>query len=263
MQMGIENRTALVAGGSQGLGLAVARGLAAEGCNLAICARGKDALEAAADGISKDFKVEVFWQAVDLNDGEAAARFATQVMEKFGSLDILINNAGGPPAGGFAENDESVWRRAIDLTLFSALTLTRTALPSMRANKWGRIINMTSVSVKQPVAGLMLSNSVRAALVSWGKALADEVAGDNITVNNVMPGWMLTKRVDELLEHRSQTLGISKEQAAEQVVAGIPLGRMGKPEEFGALVVFLASEPASYITGVSYLIDGGLHRGMM
>lgn len=263
MQMGIRDRVALVAGASKGLGRAVARGLAAEGCNLALCARGQEGLDAVADEIAKEFGVEVWARAVDLADSRAAAGFAAEAIEKLGTVDILVNNAGGPPAASFEELDEEAWRRAVDLTLLSALALTRAVLPGMRGRKWGRIVNMTSVSVKQPLPGLILSNSIRAAVVGWAKTLADEVAGDQITVNNICPGWMLTERVDELLENRAQSQGVSREEALAGIVAAIPLGRMGQPEEFAALVVFLASQRAAYITGVSYLIDGGLHRGLL
>ena len=262
MQMGIKGRTALVGGGSQGLGLAVARGLAAEGCNLALCARSEASLNQAAQAISAEFGVEVLAQPVDLAAPGAAAGFAQAAAERFGRVDILVNNAGGPPAGNFLSLDEAAWRQAVELTLLSALAMTRTLLPAMMANGWGRVINMTSVSVRQPLPGLILSNSVRAAVVGWAKTLADEVGASGVTVNNVLPGWIHTERVERLLKHREETEGISREQALSAVVAGIPLGRLGRPEEFADLVVFLASERAAYINGASYLIDGGLHRGL-
>jgi 3-oxoacyl-[acyl-carrier protein] reductase len=262
MRMGIKGRVALVAGASKGLGLAVARGLAAEGCDLALCARGQKELSAAAEQISTEVGVRVFHRPVDLGREGAARSFAQEAAQHYNGVDILVNNAGGPPTGSFEELDEDAWRQAVELTLLSAQAMTRTLLPGMRAKGWGRVINMTSVSVKQPLPGLILSNSIRAAVVGWAKTLADEVAAAGITVNNVLPGWMLTERVEQLLEARSQAGGISREQALAQIVAGIPLGRMGRPEEFADLVVFLVSERAAYITGVSYLIDGGLHRGL-
>ena len=170
---------------------------------------------------------------------------------------------GGPPAGGFDDFGEEDWLKAVRLTLLSAQALARGALPAMRQRGWGRIVNLTSVSVKQPLGSLILSNSIRPAVIGWAKSLADEVARDGVTVNNICQGWILTERVEELLKHRSQTQGISRDQALAQAVAGIPMGRIGRPEEMADLAVFLASERASYITGASYLIDGGLYRGLM
>lgn len=262
MQMGLKGRAAVVGGASQGLGLAVARGLAAEGCNLALCARTEAGLTAAARGITADFGVEVLAQPVDLGAPSAAASFAQAATARFDRVDILVNNAGGPPAGSFLNLDEAAWRQAVELTLLSALAMTRVLLPAMMAKKWGRVINMTSVSVKQPLPGLILSNSVRAAVVGWAKILADEVGASGVTVNNVLPGWILTERVVRLLKHRAETEGVTREQAIAATVASIPLGRMGHPGEFADLVVFLASERAAYINGASYLIDGGLHRGL-
>jgi len=262
MALGIKGRVALVAGSSKGMGLAVARGLAAEGCDLALCARSQDKLEAVAGEISGEFGVRVFAQPVDLSQAGAAQAAAQAAAGHYGRIDILVNNAGGPPPGRFDDLGHEAWERAVELTLFSALAMTRAVLPGMREQGWGRVINMTSVSVKQPLPGLILSNSIRAAVVGWAKTLADEVSDAGITVNNVLPGWMLTERVEQLLAARAQAKGISREEALEQIVADIPLGRMGRPDEFADLVIFLASQRAAYITGVSYLIDGGLHRGL-
>ncbi|MEW5913795.1 MAG: SDR family oxidoreductase [Thermodesulfobacteriota bacterium] len=262
MDMGIKDRVALVAGASKGLGKAVAQGLAAEGCHLALCARNQKALAQAAQELSAEFKVRVFTQGLDLADGQAAAAFAQEAQQRLGSVDILVNNAGGPPAGSFVELEPAAWQKAVDLTLFSAQALTRAVLPGMRQRRWGRVVNLTSISVKQPLPGLILSNSIRAAVVGWAKTLADEVGADQITVNNVCTGWTLTERVEELLAHRSRIQGVSREEALATVVTDIPLGRVGRPEELAALVVFLASEQASYITGVSYAIDGGLCRSL-
>ena len=262
MQMGIKGRVALVGGASRGLGYAVARGLAAEGCDLALCARGEEALGRAAEKIAADYRVKIFAQPVDLAAQGAAAAFAQAALSEFGQVDILVNNAGGPPTGVFLDLDEDAWRKAVELTLLSAQAMTRVLLPGMLESGWGRVINMTSVSVKQPLAGLILSNSIRAAVVGWAKTLADEVGASGVTVNNVLPGWMLTERVEQLLKHRAETGGVTRDEAMAQVVAAIPMKRMGKPQEFADLVVFLASERSSYITGVSYLIDGGLHRGL-
>jgi 3-oxoacyl-[acyl-carrier protein] reductase len=263
MDMGLKGKNALVAGASKGLGLAVARGLAAEGCNLALCARSESTLAPAAAGLKDQYGVEVFHQALDLTQKGAAQGFASAALEQMGRVDIVVTNAGGPPAGGFMDFSEEDWRRTVELTLLPAQALVRALLPGMRAQGWGRIVNMTSISVKQPLPGLLLSNSIRAAVVGWAKSLADEVAKDGVTVNNVSPGWMLTERVQELLRHRAQAQGITEQQAREGIVSGIPMGRMGRPQEFADLVVFLASERAGYISGATYWIDGGLYRGMM
>jgi len=263
MEMGLKHKVACVAGASRGLGRAVAEGLAAEGSKLALCARSGEGLAAAAKAIQEKYQIEVYARPVDLAKSGEAGRFAEEICQHFGGVDILVTNAGGPPAGRFEGFSEEDWRRAVELTLLPAQAMTRVVLPGMRQKGWGRIVNMTSVSVKQPLAGLILSNSIRAAVVGWAKTLADEVAADGITVNNVCPGWMLTERVDALLDHQAKAQGISRKEALAKIVSGIPLGRLGRPDEFADLVVFLASERASYITGVSYLIDGGLHRGMM
>jgi len=263
MEMGLKDKAACVTGASRGLGLAVAEGLAAEGCKLALCARSAEGLAAAAKSIQEKYQVEVHARPVDLAQSGEAGRFAEEVCKHFNGVDILVTNAGGPPAGRFEDFSEADWRRAVELTLLPAQALARAMLPGMRQKGWGRIVNLTSVSVKQPLAGLILSNSIRAAVVGWAKTLADEVAADGITVNNVCPGWVLTERVDALLDHQAKAQGISREKALAKIVSGIPMGRLGEPHELADLVVFLASRRASYITGVSYLIDGGLHRGMM
>lgn len=262
MLMGLEGKVALVAGASKGLGRAVARGLAAEGCDLAICARSQEGLNQAEEELRGQYGRRVFRRAVDLAEKGAAQGFAAEAVEHYGRVDILVNNAGGPPAGGFDDFSEDDWLQSVKLTLLSAQAMTRAVLPGMRQAGWGRIINMTSVSVKQPLPALILSNSIRAAVVGWAKSLADEVAGQGITVNNILPGWIKTERVDQLLEHRSKESGISVDEALAGIVANIPVGRIGRPEEFADLVVFLASDRTGYITGASYLIDGGLHRGL-
>lgn len=263
METGLKGKVALVSGASRGLGRAVAEGLAAEGCALAICARGAEGLASAAEDIAQQHGVQVRHEAIDLSQAEAGTEFVQRALQQYGRVDVLVNNAGGPPAGGWEDFSQADWRRVVELTLFSAQEMTREALPVMRENGWGRVINMTSISVKQPLAGLMLSNSIRAAVVGWAKSLADEVASQGITINNVMPGYIHTERVEALLAHKAKTQGISRDQALAEVVKAIPLGRAGRPEEFADLVVFLASERASYITGASYLIDGGMHRGLM
>jgi 3-oxoacyl-[acyl-carrier protein] reductase len=263
METGLKGKVALVSGASRGLGRAVAEGLAAEGCALAICARGQEGLASAAEEIAQQHGVRVWHEAIDLSQAEAGTGFVRKALQQYGQVDVLVNNAGGPPAGGWDDFSQADWQRAVELTLFSAQEMTREALPSMRGNGWGRVINMTSISVKQPVAGLMLSNSIRAAVVGWAKSLADEVAAQGITVNNVMPGYMHTERVEALMAYSAETQNITRDEALAEVVKDIPMGRLGRPEEFADLVVFLASKRATYITGASYLIDGGKYRGLM
>ena len=263
MEMGLKGRAALVAGASKGLGLAVARGLAAEGCKVSICARSEAALQAEAQAMSAQYGVEVFPQAVDVSQAGAAEAMVAKAIERFGGLDVLVTNAGGPPAGGFDDFSEEDWLKAVRLTLLSALGMARAALPSMRKAGWGRIINMTSISVKQPVDNLLLSNSIRSAVVGWAKTLADAEGEHGITVNNICTGLFKTERIEQLAKVRAEAQGVTPAQILEGMAAEVPLRRLGDPKEYGDLAVFLASERASYINGVSYLIDGGLYRGLM
>ncbi len=263
MNLGLKGRVAAVAGASKGLGRAVAGALAAEGCKLAVCSRSQETVTAAAGELAAAHGVEVLPVALDLAQAGAGERFVAAALERFGALDVLVTNNGGPPAGNFADFDEKAWRDAVELTLLPALAMVRAALPALRESGQARIINMTSISVKQPIAGLLLSNSIRAAVTGWAKTLADELGPEGITVNNVLPGYILTERVDQILDHRADGQGITREQALEQLTADIPLRRLGRPGEFGDLVCFLASARAGYITGASYWIDGGLYRGLM
>ncbi len=263
MDLGLKGRAAAVAGASKGLGKAAARALAAEGCQVAICSRSQEPLAACAQEIAEEFGVATHYQALDLSQPGAGQDFVEAAHQRFGRLDVLVTNNGGPPAGMFADFSQDDWRRAVEQTLLPALEMARAALPIMKQAGWGRIINMTSISVKQPLAHLILSNSVRAAVVGWAKTLADQVAADGITVNNVCPGFMNTERVIQLMQHQAQDLGKSLEEVRAAREAAIPVGRMGDPAEFGALVAFLAGEQAGYITGASYWIDGGMYRGML
>jgi len=261
VNLGLEGRTALVCGASDGLGLAIARGLAAEGTNLVICARTAAKLEAAAGELEKG-GVEVLAVPTDLTDVGQIDALATAALERFGVVDILVNNAGGPPPGRFDDLDEADWRAAVDLTLMSAVELTRRLLPPMREQKWGRVINVTSTSVKQPVDGLILSNSIRSAVVGWAKTLANEIGPDQVLVNNVCPGYTTTDRLQELAANVAGRQNISPEDVYANWAALIPLRRLATPEEFAKLVVFLASEAASYITGTTIAIDGGRSQSM-
>lgn len=256
MKIDLTGRVAMVCGSSGGLGLATARLLGAAGCNLVLCARTADKLDAVAEELSAG-GIEVLAVPTDLTSVQQIEVLTQSALERFGTIDILVNNAGGPPGGTFDELDEAAWRAALDLTLISAVEVTRRLLPAMRAQKWGRIINVTSTSVKQPVDGLMLSNSIRLAVVGWAKTLANEVGPDQVTVNNVCPGYTTTSRLDELAENVAARQHIDTAQVYENWAAGIPLERLATPEEFANVVVFLASEQASYVHGATIVVDGG------
>ena len=262
MDLGIAGRVALVAASSKGLGRAVAEELAAEGTHLVMCARGEEALAeavASADGCGPG---EVLGLPADLSDPAQVAALTDAALERFGRVDILVNNAGGPPAGPFEAHGAAAWRDAIRLNLGSALQLTRALLPGMKERSWGRILNITSVAVKEPVDGLILSNSVRAAVTGFAKSLSNEVAGFGVTVNNVLPGFTRTARLEQLARVQAQAGGISEEEVEAGWNAAIPAGRVGEAREFAAVVAFLASERASYVTGVSVAVDGGRTRAL-
>ncbi len=186
-----------------------------------------------------------------------------QAREQAGAIDILVTNAGGPPASSFADTDLEMFRKAFELNGLSAIRLARLVLPAMRQNKWGRIINITSISVKQPIDGLLLSNTIRAGLTGWAKTLSNEVAEDNVTVNNIAPGYTLTESQDELAVTRGRALGKTKEEMISLWAGQAPMKRLARPEEIGAAVAFLASERASYITGVTLQVDGGWVRSLL
>ncbi len=261
MNIRMDGRTALVGGSSTGLGLAIAEGLAEAGANLVLCARTAATLDEAAAGI-KEMGAEVLTVPTDLTRVGEIDNLATLALEKFGTIDILVNNAGGPPSGPFDDLTEEDWRHAVDLTLMSAVELTRRLLPAMRAQKWGRVINVTSTSVKQPVNGLMLSNSLRSAVVGWAKTLANEIGPDQILINNVCPGHTTTARLEELAQAVSSRQGLSVAEVYASWEQLSPLQRLGKPHELANLVVFLASDMASYINGTTIAVDGGRQQAM-
>ncbi len=257
MELGIDGKIALVAAASQGLGRATAARLAREGATVVICARRAGVLGEVAAAINDDCGREAALAvAGDLTDPADIRRIA-ETVAGHGGADILVNNAGGPPPGYFDDLDDDDWRRAYELTLMSAVRLTRAVLPEMRRKRWGRIVNLTSSSVKQPIGQLLLSNSLRLGVIGWAKSLANELAGDNVLVNNVCTGWTRTDRVTQLLESRADADGIAAADVENSIVAGIPLGRLGRAEEIADTVAFLASERASFITGVSLTVDGG------
>jgi 3-oxoacyl-[acyl-carrier protein] reductase len=205
---------------------------------------------------------EVEAMAADVTRPEDVSRLVQRCVERFGRLDILVNNAGGPPTGLFTEVAEEHWRMGIELNLMSMIRLCHAVIPHMKKHKWGRIINITSISSRQPLEGLVISNAIRPAITGIAKTLSLELAPHNVTVNNVAPGWVRTDRVEELLRAQARREDITVDEASSRVERTIPLGRLGRPEEVGALIAFLASKRASYITGGTFLVDGGSYRGL-
>jgi len=262
MDLGLKNRVALVAASSQGLGLATAEAFAAEGCRVAMCARNPQTLEAAAAKITKQHSVDVFAEPFDVSDSAAVARFVAAVAAKFGSVDICATNAGGPPAKGFLAATLDDWQRAIELNFLSTVYFAREVIPHMQRQHWGRIITITSITTKQPVADLVLSNAVRAAVVGLVKSLANEFGKDGILVNNVGPGFTATDRLKELAKARSAATGKNEQEIFDAWAADAPLRRLGEPRELAETVVWLASERASYVTGQTVLVDGGMYKGL-
>lgn len=262
MDLELRGRVAIVAASSQGLGKAVALGLAREGATLAMCARTESVLCAAAEEIRRETGAEVFARAADVSDPGQVCRLVAETVERFGKVDICVANAGGPPSKTFAETAMDDWRAAVDLNLLSTVAFAREVLPHMQRQRWGRFIAITSITVKQPSDGLILSNSVRSAVSGLVKSLANEYGPYNVLVNSVCPGYTATARLESLLAKTAAAQGISREQAVERWTAQVPLGRLGKPEEFADLVAFLASARASYINGVSIAVDGGLVKGI-
>jgi 3-oxoacyl-[acyl-carrier protein] reductase len=262
MDLGLTDKVALVAASSRGLGRAVAEELAREGARLVLCARGEPALRETADAI-RAAGGEVESLAADVSHPEDVARIVDAGVRAFGRIDVLVTNGGGPPAGPFESHPAEAWHEAIRQNLDSVVELTRRVLPGMKERGWGRVINVTSIAVKQPVDNLILSNSVRAAVTGFARTLANEVAPFGITVNNVMPGYTRTQRVDELAARNASLRGTTADAQLAVWEGQIPMGRLGRPEEFAAVVAFLASERASYVTGASIPVDGGWIRALL
>jgi len=262
MDLGIKGRVAIVAASSQGIGLATAEAFAAEGCRVAMCARNVQTLHAAAEKVHNKYAGEVFADAFDVTDSAAVTSFVGAVVSKFGGVDICVTNAGGPPAKGFLAASLEEWRKAIDANFLSTVYFVREVIPHMRQKKWGRIITITSITTKQPVADLVLSNAVRAAVVGLVKSLANEFGKDGILVNNVGPGFTATDRLKELAKARSAASGKPEQEFLDAWAADAPVKRLGDPRELADTIVWLASERASYITGQTVLVDGGMYKGL-
>jgi 3-oxoacyl-[acyl-carrier protein] reductase len=258
----LKGKVALVAASSSGLGRAIARALAGEGTDLILCARREGPLEEAREEMEES-GVRAVGIPTDLTEPEEVRRLVGTGLEVFGRVDVLVTNTGGPPAGPFEAHTPDVWEAAVRQNLFSVLNLVRETLPGMRKRRWGRIINVTSIAVKQPSDNLILSNSVRAAVTGFARTLATEAAMDGITVNNVMPGFTRTERLTELAEKRAEIKGVNPEEIWALWHREIPMGRVGEPEELAGLVAFLASEQASYITAQSIAVDGGWIKSLL
>ena len=262
METGLRNRVVIIAASSQGIGLATAKAFAAEGARVAMCARNAQTLQAAADAIRQQHKVEVFAEALDVADADAVHGFVESVVAKFGAVDICVTNAGGPPAKGFLAASLTDWRKAIDLNFMSTVYFAREVIPHMQKKLWGRIITITSITTKQPVADLVLSNAVRAGVVGLVKSLANEFGKDGILVNNVGPGFTATDRLKELAKARSAASGNSEQEIFDGWSADASLKRLGEPREVAETILWLASDRASFITGQTILVDGGAYRGL-
>lgn len=262
MDLGLKGKVALVTASSQGLGFAVARELATEGCSIIICSRGGERLEAAREELEQKAPGRVLAVTADLEDSDAIARLVSASRKAFGTIDILVNNSGGPRAGTFETLRQDDWEKAARGLLLSVVELTRLVVPDMKKRSWGRILNVTSIAAKQPVNNLILSNSLRAGLTGFAKSLANEVAPFGITVNSILPGYTETERVRELAAALALREGTDEAEVTSRWESEIPMGRLGSPSEFAAVAAFLVSERAGYITGASIPVDGGWIRSI-
>ena len=260
MDLGLNGKVAMIAGASRGLGFAVAQVLAREGAHVSIASRDEKAIREAACRIGGP---NVLASSVDVKSAEGIQHWTQATVQRFGGIDLLFTNSGGPPAGATMTFDDGAWEEAAELLLFSALRMVRAAVPSMQARGGGSILMSTSSSVKEPIANLGLSTVLRSSVSALAKTLALELAASNIRVNQIVPGRIDTDRVRQLDEINGKKQGISADQAKKKSIGGIPLGRYGEPEEFGRVAAFLLSNAASYITGATVQVDGGLIRSVV
>ena len=263
MELGIKDRVAIITGSSHGIGKSIALNLSKEVEKIVICARNDNALQTVAKEIEKSTKSRVLKVQTDLKDKDSIKALVEKTIETFGTVDILVNNTGGPPAKPFIDTDMDDWQNTVDLLLKSVINCCHEVIPYMKKKRWGRIINMTSFAAKQPEERLVLSNAIRAGVLGLTKTLSNEVAEHGILVNAVCPGWTLTSRLNELARSISVNKGIDQKSVISGWANQIPLKRLAKPEEIANLVVFLASEKASYMTGNVVQVDGGYVKSLL
>jgi 3-oxoacyl-[acyl-carrier protein] reductase len=262
MDLGLKNRNVIVAASSDGIARAAAEKFAAEGARVAMCSRDAKKLNLAAGQISERYGTQILAEPLDVTDAGAVAEFVKHVAQEFGGIDVCVTNAGGPPAKMFFATTTEEWHRALELNFMSVIYFARAVLPWMQKNHWGRLVTITSITVRQPVSDLIYSNAVRAGVLGLIKSLSNEFGKDGITVNNVGPGYTATERLKQLIGKRSQEMGVSPAEFEAGLWAEAPLQRIGQPEEVADTIVWLASERASYITGQTVLVDGGLFKGL-
>ena len=262
MDLGLKNRNVIVAASSDGIARAAAERFAAEGANVAMCSRDQTKLNAAAAQIRDRYHGRVLAEAFDVTDEAAVAAFVKQVAAEFGGVDVCVINAGGPPPRMFLATTTEEWHRAVELNFMSVIHFARAVLPGMQKNQWGRLVTITSMTVRQPVSDLIYSNAVRAGVLGLVKSLANEFGKDGITVNNVGPGYTATERLKQIIAKRSQELGTTPAEFEARLGGEAPLKRIGRPDEVADAIVWLASERASFITGQTLLVDGGWFKGL-
>jgi 3-oxoacyl-[acyl-carrier protein] reductase len=261
LETGLRGRTVLVAASSEGIARVAAQKFAAEGANLALCSRDETKIHATAEEIRQQYPVEVMHKALDVTEAEQVHDFVESVANRFGRIDVCVTNAGGPPPKMFLETHIAEWRQAVELNLLSVVSLSHGVLPHMQRNQWGRIVTITSITVRQPVHNLVYSNTVRAAVVGLVKSLSNEFGKDGITVNNVGPGFTATERLKQFAAASAKASGISDEEMLKRLGSETALKRVGQPDEVADAIVWLASERASYITGQTLIVDGGAYKG--
>jgi 3-oxoacyl-[acyl-carrier protein] reductase len=263
MDLGLKDKRAFVAGSSRGLGFATALTLAREGCQVAVNSREAENAKTAAQKITGETGIQAYGVAGDVSNASEAENLINSVVESLGGLDILITNAGGPPAGSFELFDDDTWQKAVDTSFMSHVRLIRASLPHLRKSSSPSVLTVTSYTVKQPLANLVLSNSIRVATIGLTKSLAMELGKENIRFNSILPGWTVTERVQQLMEFRAKNNGTTVEEEFEKQTSEIPLGRMGKPQEFANAATFLVSPAASFIHGVMLAVDGGIIKATL